>query len=64
MFSSGLRHLRWLNLRENGITEVGALTLADSPLLLVGTRLDLRENPIHERVKNAIQIRLGERVKV
>jgi uncharacterized protein (TIGR02996 family) len=60
----GLRQLRHLDLSANKITEVGALALADSPNLLASTRVDLRNNPISDRVKNALRIRMGHHVTV
>jgi hypothetical protein len=57
-----LRQLRRLGLCRNGITDAGALALADSPLLLASTQLDLSDNPISERVQNALRIRLGHQL--
>jgi uncharacterized protein (TIGR02996 family) len=59
-----LRQFRHLSLGYNRITDIGALALADSPHLLASTRLDLEDNPISERVKNVLRIRLGQQVVV
>ncbi|HEX4588666.1 MAG TPA: TIGR02996 domain-containing protein [Gemmataceae bacterium] len=59
-----LRGLRQLELNANQITDIGALTFADSPNLLASTRLDLRGNPISRRVREALRIRCGHHVLV
>jgi uncharacterized protein (TIGR02996 family) len=57
-----LRQLRTLCLMDNHITDFGAMALADSPHWVGGTRIDLRRNPISRRVRNALTVRLGDRV--
>ena len=39
--------------------DAGALALADSPYLLGATQLDLSHNPVSERVREVLRIRLG-----
>jgi hypothetical protein len=59
-----LRQLRRLGLSQNRITDAGAMALADSSNLLAPTRLDLEGNPIGERVRNALRVRLGHQVEI
>jgi uncharacterized protein (TIGR02996 family) len=59
-----LRRLRRLRLCENEINDHGALTLADSPNLVATTQLDLTGNPISDRVKEALRIRLQHQITI
>lgn len=62
--ASALRRLGTLNLRRNRLGDLGAMMLADSPNLLSSTHVDLRNNPITHRVRNALHVRLGHHILV
>lgn len=59
-----LRRLDALNLSRNHLGDLGAMMLADSPNLLSSTQVDLRNNPITRRVRNALHVRLGHHILV
>ncbi len=59
-----LGQFRVLALKCNRVSDPGALALADSPHLFASTRLDLSINPISERVRDALRVRLGHHVTV
>jgi len=62
--TSALRRLDTLNLSRNRLGDQGAMMLADSPNLLSSTHVDLRNNPITRRVRNALHVRLGHHILV
>lgn len=55
------RQLQWLNLSGNPFGDQSALDLIDSPHLMAPTRLILRDCNLHERVRQAIAVRWGDR---
>jgi uncharacterized protein (TIGR02996 family) len=62
-FSPHLRRLERVSLTHNVIGAAGAMTLSDSPHLIGRTTVVLADNPISPRVRQALRVRLGDRVE-
>jgi hypothetical protein len=61
---SVVTNVRWLELRANGITDQGAVALAESPHLGNVQRLNLTDNRIGPRGREALARRFGDRAEV
>ena len=52
-----------MSLTHNVIDAAGAMALSDSPHLVGRTTVVLADNPVAPRVRQALRVRLGDRVE-
>jgi uncharacterized protein (TIGR02996 family) len=62
-FSPHLRRLERVSLTHNVIFNAGAMALSDSPHLIGRTTVVLADNSVAPRVRQALRVRLGDRVE-
>jgi uncharacterized protein (TIGR02996 family) len=62
-YSPALRRLERVSLAHNAIGAAGAMALSDSPHLVGRTAVVLADNPVSPRVRQALRVRLGDRVE-